>query len=535
MMKPSKSRLTLALFATGYVLAICWVFTRSTPLAPKRPVTVRIAHWQIEKGPPDGFDAVIRRYEELNPRVHVEQVAVPSAVYRLWLRSNLSGGMGTDLVEFGYFIGGVNDIPVRYFEPLTRLMGEPNPYNRGTPLATVPWRLTFADGLYFELTQSPEIGQIYAATLSQGSMRLFCNRELLEKIAGLGTGAPKTLAAFRTLCAQTADYARRTGAVVHPLAGSLSNGQWIIDFTMMGSVSGMNLDLDREGYLARAPRQAMTDYLLGRWNYRRPELQAALTLAREMALQMKPGFAQLGRDDAVQEFMRGEALFIFSGTYDATSLKKLAPFTVEAMRYPQPQADDPVIGRYIRGPFQDGTIATSMEIYLNKDSRHKDEAVDFLRFITSQEGGQIFQEHSGWLTSVRGVPAPPELEIYRPTGEGYHTGIQYIGIGPNSTMKFWQHLHLLVGPQGSVDRFVDALEKDLPEAVTADLRLEVSGNLTALRTVDSEIVAMSVLNRLQPLDADRVKRQHTLASSQTLSEANGCESAWVLARHGYQP
>jgi raffinose/stachyose/melibiose transport system substrate-binding protein len=535
MMRHTKSRLVFGLFAAGYVFALVWVFTRSTPLAPARPVTVRIAHWQIEKGPPDGFDAVIRRYEELNPRVHVEQVAVPGPVYRLWLRSNLGGNMGTDLVEFGYFIGGVNDIPVRYFEPLTRLMGQPNPYNRGTPLERVPWRLTFADGLYFEITQSPEIGQIYAATLSQGSMRLFCNRELLEKITGRPAAAPRTMADFRAICRATADYARRTGAVVHPLAGSLSNGQWLIDFTMAGSVSGMNLDLDREGYLARKPRQAMTDYLQGRWTYRRPELRAALALSRELAMQMKSGFAQLSRDDAVQEFMRGEALFIFTGTYDATSLKKLAPFTVEAMRFPQPQKDDPVIGPFVRGPFQDGTIATGMEIYLNKDSRHKDEAIDFLRFLTSVEGGRLFQDNSGWLSSVRGVPIPPELEVNRPTGDGFKTGIQYIGVGPNSTMKFWQHMHLLVGPQSSVDRFVDAIEADMPAAVTADLRLDVSGNVNAVRTVDSEVVALSALNRLRPSDKDLAQRQQTLAGSQTLSEADGYEAAWVLARHAHQP
>lgn len=527
-----KSRLALGLFAAGYVFALVWVFTHSTPLAPTRPVTIRIAHWQIERGPPDGLEAAIRRYEELNPRVHVEQVAVPSPLYRLWLRANLGGKMGTDLVEFAYFIGGVNDIPVRYFEPLTGLMGEPNPYNRGTSMEKIPWRLTFADGLYFAITQSPEIGQIYAATLSQGSMRFFCNRELLEKITGRSAVAPKTMQDFRVLCAQTADYVKRTGQVVHPLAGSLSNGQWIIDFTMAGSVSGLNLALDREGYLSRQPRQAMTDYLQGRWSYRGPELRAALTLAREMAMQMKPGFAQLSRDDAVQEFLRGEALFIFSGTYDATSLKKLASFTVESMRFPQPQLDDPVIGKFIRGPFQDGTISTGMEIYLNKDSRHKDEAIDFLRFLTSTEGGRIFMEHSGWITSVRGVPIPPDLAVDRPTGDGFTTGIQYVGVGPNSTMKFWQNMHLLVGPQGSVDRFVDAIEPEMPAAITADLRLEVSGNVNAVRTVDSEIIAMHALNRILSPDTTRTQRQNTLVGGQTLSEANGYESAWVLARHG---
>jgi hypothetical protein len=68
-MKVRTSRIGFGLLLMGYVLAVCWVFTRSAPVVASRPVTIRIAHWQIEKGPPDGIDAVIRRYEELNPRV----------------------------------------------------------------------------------------------------------------------------------------------------------------------------------------------------------------------------------------------------------------------------------------------------------------------------------------------------------------------------------------------------------------------------------------------------------------------------------
>jgi raffinose/stachyose/melibiose transport system substrate-binding protein len=534
-MKLRKIHLAMVLCLASYLGALWWVFTRSAPLISARPVTIRLAHWQIEKGPPEGFAAVIRRYEELNPRVKVEQVAVPGPVYRQWVRTNLTGGTATDLVEFAYWLGGMNDVPVRYFEPLTRFMNEPNPYNRGTPMENVPWRLTFADGLFFMLSQSPEIGQIYGATLSQGSTRLFCNRELLEKITGGPAVAPATFIDFRRLCAQVAAYAQRTGKTVRPLAGSYSNVQWLSDFLMIGTLTGMNLELDREGYLARAPWQAQSDYLLGRWTYHRPELKAGLALIREMTLQMRPGFAQLSRDDAVQEFTRGEALFIYSGTYDATSLKQLAAFPVEAMRLPQPTKDDPVVGPYIKGRYQDGYKGTFFELYLNKDSPHKAETIDFLHFLTSVEGGQLFMDHSGWLSSIRGVRVPPELEIHRSTGDGYTAGMQYMGVGANSSMAFWQHLNLLVGAQGGVDKFVEAMENGLKKEVTEDLRLETRTFLEANRAVDSEVVAMGALNRLRGLDREREVRQHTLASNQTMSEINQYCSLWVLERHGYKP
>ncbi len=533
-MKRRKFRLMVVVFAAAYLGAMWWVFTRSAPIVRARPVTIRFSHWQIEKGPPDGFAAVIKRYEELNPRVKVEQVLVPGPVYRQWVRTNLTGRTATDLIEFAYWLGGMNDVPARYFEPLTPYMEIPNPYNRGTVMEKVPWRLTFDDGLFFMLSQSPEIGQIYGATLSQGSSRLFCNRELLAKITGRPAQAPATMADFRAICAQAAEYSRRTGRKVHPLAGSYANIQWLADWVMIGTLTKMNLELDNEGYLARAPWQAQADYLRGRWDYHRPDVRAGLALLRELCQQMRPGVTQLSRDDALQEFVRGDALFIYSGTYDATSSMRLSPFPVQAMRLPQPMKDDPVVGPYVMGRFQDGYRGTSFEMYLNKDSPHPAEALDFLRFLTSVEGGQLFMDHSGWLSSIRGTKVPKDMEIYLAVGDGYSGGMQYVGVGANSTMAFWQNLNLLISEQGSVDKFVRAMETGLKKEVTEDLRLEIRTRLESNRAADSEIQAMGALNRLKGRDPERAQRQQILASNQTLFELNQYEASWVLERNGYK-
>ena len=53
-MSSIKKRLGLLLFTASYLLAVYWVFTRSNPPATDGVVTIRIAHWQIELGPPDG-------------------------------------------------------------------------------------------------------------------------------------------------------------------------------------------------------------------------------------------------------------------------------------------------------------------------------------------------------------------------------------------------------------------------------------------------------------------------------------------------
>jgi ABC-type glycerol-3-phosphate transport system substrate-binding protein len=255
-----KTPIALGLLLAAYLTATWLIINRAEPLGSDRPIKLRLAHWQLERGIPDGYEAIIKRYEELHPNVDVEQVIVPSTIYRQWLRSNLTGGTGADLIEYGAFLGNINDVPTRYFEPITELLAEPNPYNKGTPLEHVPWRLTFTDGLWGSRMANPDPGQLYAVTLSQGSMRLFCNRDLLRAITG-SESVPQTLDEFRVVCGQIHDYARRTGRVLYPLAGSRDNALWLLTILMQTPVIGLNHQLDHEGFLNRSNARAMADYL----------------------------------------------------------------------------------------------------------------------------------------------------------------------------------------------------------------------------------------------------------------------------------
>jgi len=507
------------LLGLGYLAAVVWVFTRSTPVVSTRPVTIRIAHWQIEKGPPDGVAAIIRRYEDLNPRVKVEQVLIPERVYRQWVRSNLVGGTGADLIEYGVWLDGMTDIPARYFEPITDEMMRPNPYNRGTPLEHVPWVQTFTDGLMNQRVNAPDPGQFYAATLTEVSVRLFCNQNLLREITG-STQIPRTFAELRVLFQAVAGYAARTGRPIYTVAGARDNASWLMEFLLQGAMMQRSQRNDRHGILALYGYDALGLYLEGRWNYRSPEARAGLELMREVSLNMKPGFVQSSRDQATQEFLRGDAVFIFAGTWDGTSLRRLATFPIEVLRFPQPTPDDPVMGPYFLGAFADGGGGTAMEFYLNKQSAHPQEAIDFMHFMTSVEGNQLFTDHSGWLPSVREVRVPRDIAAYQTPLDCYSFGADYMLIlGSTVGATILRNFHLLGGAQGSVDGFIDAVEAEMPNAVRTDLRKEIANRAIIVRPQDVGIMANAELGRRSPGDSARVVARERLESSQTQSEA----------------
>ena len=519
-------RLTgLLLLAAVYGLAIYWVFTRSAPLEDEREVTIRVAHWQIELGPPDGIEAAIKRYEELNPRVRVKQVLVPSGVYRQWLRANFAGDNAPDIVEYGVWLAGLSDLPVRYFDPLTNELLEPNPYNRGTPLEGEAWLKTFADELLEQRLNSPEPGQYYAVTLTRLSQRLFCNRDLLREITG-SDALPEDFAAMRRIFAQTAEYGRRRGRPVFPFAGSRDNAMWLMAFYMGGTQNKLGRALDHDGMLGFYPRQLQWSYLRGEWRYNQPEVKAGLHLLAELSAQMRPGYMQALRDEAVRQFLQGDALFLFAGAWEATSLRRLADFTVDALRCPQPTVDDPVVGEHMLGRFADGSNTTSFGFYLNKHTPHRQEAIDFLRFLTSYEGNKLFTDHSGWPPAVREVPMTPEVAALLSPDDGYAYNGPSFNLGGSSGNIFARNVHLLSGPEASIDRLAEVLDRDMPAAAQEGLQIEERAARWAMLPQDARIIGLGGVLAAEPGDAATRLRQERLEAAQNLSEAR----ALLLAR-----
>lgn len=513
--------LGLGLLLGAYFCSLYWVFTRSAPVIKERPVTIRFAHWQIEKGPPDGINAAIRRYEELNPRVKVEQLLIPGGtIYRQWMRANLSGGTGPDLMEWGAWLEGQKDIPARYFAPLTSELAKPNPYNRGTSQEKLSWQDTFHDKLLAPRRDSPDPGQIYAVNISETTLRLFANIKLLKETTG-STAAPKTFDDLRKILGKIQDYARRTGRPISGIAGSRDNVRALAEPLFASPLLGVNQRFDDGGTLYLYNRQVLAAYLEGRWRYSEPAVKAGLQLVREVTQSMKPGFLQLRRDDAMLEYFRGEAVFLFYGTWDATSLRRYAPFEVVPMKLPPVYPDDPEVGQYVVGLGGEGIGETSFAMYINRASPHQAEALDFLKFLTSVPGNQLYTDNSGWLPAVNGVVVPENIRGFRNYQEGVSFGqAPYDAIGSEVSRLWDSNFYQLLGDQGSAERYAEALDRLMPAAVRADLEAEMRTSLVLVKPQDSMILGWAELANASraPVDGRERVRQRELEMGQTLSE-----------------
>ena len=526
-MKRPRLILALTCFALAYAGSIFYVFGPATHDRGQPPrVTIRFGHWQLETGLREAFDVVARRYMELHPDVRVEQLAVPGAVYKQWLSTQLAGGTVPDLVSFDPGdLALVAQVP-RHFEVLTSWLEEPNPYNAGTPLEGMAWKDTFIDRGRNRATYLDQYRNYFAVGLCSHTMRMFYNRDLMRAITG-SAEAPRNFHEWRELGRKVR--AHRPG-LAH-VAGSRDFYGWLMPSLVNQSLARW---IGRRDYGLRFGTTAFDffgDYLDGQWNLRSPEMQQALRIAQAFGQELPSGFMQVDRNAALQSFLRGEALCVPSGTWDYPTMRATARFEIGGYRLPLPAADDPEFGGLALLPVSDGGVSTALPFYLTRQSAHKAEALDFLRFVTSVEGNRLFSDASQWMPSIEGVPVAPELEPFRQVIDGYiatdaQSGpILMTGPGAESARLLTTHYHQLFAPDGGVEAFTRTVEERMPAAVLADLRRQFDLSRANLRRRDTALGAQWFLGPAEQADMLRQATGQHLVEVQTA----------LLARRLHQP
>lgn len=473
----------LALLGAAYAIATVKVLRHTAEEVRTDRVTIRISQWQLEGGVRDAIDAIIRRYEQLNPKVHVVQIAVPGGpIYLAWIQAQMVGGTGPDLVEYSWPWPGT----ARYFSPISAEVQRPNPYNRGTPLEAVPWRDTFIDGMTSPDNYVQTLSEYYGVSMTTGQARIVYNRTLLKTITGRDA-PPRTYREFMAICAEIRAYAKAHGLNLVPLANSRTT-HITMTFEAVGNMSTHLAErIDFRHRLKLEPEDVGRSFLRGEWNYDAPELTAGYQELQEIGAVSTPGFQQRERDSALTDFVSLRAVMVVAPGYEASSLKEICPFDLGAFRFPYPREDDPVYGRFATGPFGEGQVLTGVPIYLNRWTKHRAEALDFLRFMSSQEGSTIFTNRSNWLPVVVGVRPSDFSALFQLQSQGYNW---YGGaLGPTSHIDpqsfILSVLYTLWGSDGSVAAFTRALCDGMPAKVRDNFRSDLIDWRNNIRREDS--------------------------------------------------
>ncbi|QYM78647.1 extracellular solute-binding protein [Horticoccus luteus] len=511
-----KSRFGLIIFLLVFLVSAVTVARRVfAPTTDKRTV-VRIAHWQLEAGVREAMAQVIKRYEAIHPEVHVIQMTIPDTMYQQWLQSQLAGGTCPEIIEYGFWYGRAADLQARYFTPLDSVLRKPNPYNQGTPLADVAWRDTFLDGLDNLDCYNAQMNQFFGVALCTASMRVFYNRDLLKRVTGKDE-PPQDYRAFLRLCDEVKRYAAARNPNLIPVAAARDSVFRLVDYMLSAATMKSAYAADYLHRLRVDHVELGLAYLRGKWKYEQKDFMEGLEMGAQVAHELDPGALQMNRDGAMMKFASGDAVMFGSGSFDASSLKVLCDFPVGAFRIPVPAPDDPQFGDLIPGKMSDGRVTTGFSFYLLRGSPQSAQALDFLQYLTSEKGAQLFADQSGWLSGVVGVKPTEFSRQYYPEFDGYGTNGSFsLASGPDAFALFTKNLHYLVGPGGTPARFAAAMDEHLRRNIMNDVQRTTRD---LIRNQNQQDVALAARRELEVIADDH---SHDLAlenSSGTLVEA----------------
>ena len=133
---------------------------------------------------------------------------------------------------------------------------------------------------------------------------------------------------------------------------------------------------------------------------------------------------------------------------------------------------------------------TGMGFFLNRHTKHREQAIDFLRFLTSQEGSQMFTDISHWQPATVGVKPSHFAAQFTQQTEGNAWGVSFMTLsGIDAGMFLRAELSSLWGSGGSVEAYRAAVRQGLPGHLRDDLRREVRAARENIRREDTMAAA----------------------------------------------
>ncbi len=387
---------------------------------------IRFAHWQLEGQTVQALNKICREYEQVqrdkgNEAV-VQQIEVPERGYEQWVKTQLIGRTAPDLIELRTW--SWQNLINRYFEPLTKYIDAPNPYNKGTRLEGMDWRDTFRDGMMGGWIQP--LQSFYGVPLTMYTIRIYANRDLLEQAAG-SARPPKTIGEFLATCDKIEAYAKENDLRLVPIAGSdyianmFRNRYWkmatwglmdVLDKNYDGTAS----DIERLEAAYKGPIDISEN----------PYIRVGHRVLFDITRYFNRGFMSAKRDQAVFLFAQQNAVMIATGSWEAGTMEVQIgdEFDIMVFDFPVAAPDDPVYGDYIRYRVTEADAKAGFNLGLTKLSGNKKAAIEFMHYLTSLEVNERLNRMWRWFPAVHYAETKDFLKPFEPQDEGVYESMK---------------------------------------------------------------------------------------------------------------
>lgn len=391
----------------------------------KGKMTLKMWTWKVAYVP--GFEAAAELYEKKTGiKVEIETFT-PDDTYRQKVQAAANSknlpdiihywatngdSLETSLTELSGLVG--DDVLAGYFGPAMDPI-------KVTEQQVKTWQ---EDKDATNVQKSLKAGQFYGLPLDIGGFFTFYGNKKLIEQAGLEATAPKTWEDFVTMM----ETVQKTTGVPALVFGAKLPDLWE---NWAGSALQIMLN-GPEGYINLLERKAqMSDP-----NYIKAA-QALGTLAEKDLLM--PGILATDIDGADQAFASGKAAFDLGGSFTMSTLLAMGMNPDDIIAFPIPPLAGSKLDSWSTDPF------TLTMLSVNKDSANKDEALDFIKFVTADADAAVAFSNGAFTVTALKIgdrsgdlsPALRAMQESFATEPGPYSQIQPY-LGNRGTNKEWE-------------------------------------------------------------------------------------------------
>ncbi len=381
---------------------------------------ITFAHWQLEDGFREGFDAAIAEYEkrkaEQGVKVKVQQVAIPVRGYPQWYLTQLIGGEPADVIE----ITGSADIQNQYMISLAPFVGLKNPWNAGTPLENYSWRDSYMDDMLSSF--DPTYSDFFGVCIFMHTTRIYVNMDLYEKACG-SAKLPETVGEWLESCRKIREYGQRINKPLIPIGvrgfDKLTLGQLLNNYN-----SQMNAGLADSGSPYNYASEASEIFRqVNAGELPKEKLLHPYELVNEIGQYFADGFSAIDLEQTKYLFSSGNVCYFIDGTYNAWSLVNNSSFRVEVIKIPTLNSGHP-LGANALGQISELGAGLSGKFGIAKKSKHQDIALDFLMFITSYKTSRMTMvEHCKWMSPLKHMQYEGLMKTFEPVSNSNYVPV----------------------------------------------------------------------------------------------------------------
>jgi ABC-type glycerol-3-phosphate transport system substrate-binding protein len=331
--------------------------------------TLTMWTWKVAYTP--GFEAAAKLYEEkTGAKVQIETFT-PDDTYRQKFKAAANSGNLPDVMNWWATAGDSIEGSV---VDLSTVVGD-DVLSKYYSTAMDPIRITqqqvdswASDKNATEVQKSLKAGQFFGLPLDIGGFFTFYGNKKLMEQAGVSTEAPKTwedfIAMMKTIKEKTNTPGLVLGAKVSDLWENWAGSALSI---MLNGPEGYNALLERKAKLSDPANM--------------PIVKAAEALSANDLLM--PGVLSTDIDGADQAFAAGKAAFDLGGSFTMSSLLAMGMNPDDLVSFPVPPITGSKISSWTTDPF------TLTMLSVNKNSKNKDLALDFIKFMTTDPDAAV--------------------------------------------------------------------------------------------------------------------------------------------------